>query len=156
MTLMTRAKTILFLCSGNYYRSRFAEIWFNHYAPQHNLPWRAVSRALSTKTGPWKVGPISVFALTGLSVRGIDAPRPHREPMQCTEDDLRCADRIIALKEAEHRPMVETTFPHLGHRIEYWHIHDIDVAAPESALMELEQLLSNLIRTLKQPNNLAS
>jgi len=30
-------KTALFLCSGNYYRSRYAEFYFNWLAPQHSL-----------------------------------------------------------------------------------------------------------------------
>jgi len=147
-------KTVLFLCSGNYYRSRFAEIWFNHHAQEQKLPWRAVSRALSEKTGPWKVGPISKYALAGLVHRNIPVSLPHREPLYCKQGDLHQADRIIALKESEHRPMAEALFPaELCQRIEYWHIHDIDVAEPESALAELEQLLSDLIRTLPGSNN---
>lgn len=36
-------KTVLFLCTGNYYRSRFAEYLFNHLAEQQTLEWRAES-----------------------------------------------------------------------------------------------------------------
>ena len=32
-------KTILFLCTGNYYRSRFAEVLFNSVAGKMGLPW---------------------------------------------------------------------------------------------------------------------
>jgi protein-tyrosine phosphatase len=43
-------KTILFLCSGNYYRSRFAEEQFNHHAELAGLDWVAQSRGLALET----------------------------------------------------------------------------------------------------------
>jgi len=35
---------VLFLCTGNYYRSRYAEELFNHLARAEGLSWRAISR----------------------------------------------------------------------------------------------------------------
>ena len=40
---MMPMKRVLFLCTGNYYRSRYAEELFNHLARGENLPWRASS-----------------------------------------------------------------------------------------------------------------
>ena len=141
-------RTVLFLCTGNYYRSRFAEHLFNHLARRRNLPWRAFSRGLSNETGAWKIGPISRFALAGLEVRGIRSKDPHREPQYCQEPDLCSADLIIALKEAEHRPLMGQRFPQWADKIEYWHIHDIDAALKEDALAELEQLVEALLGRL--------
>ena len=39
-------KRVLFICSGNYYRSRLAEILFNHEAERVGLAWEAGSRGL--------------------------------------------------------------------------------------------------------------
>ncbi|HWG47254.1 MAG TPA: hypothetical protein VN688_31115 [Gemmataceae bacterium] len=36
-------KTVLFLCTGNYYRSRFVEVLFNSVADRMGLSWRASS-----------------------------------------------------------------------------------------------------------------
>ena len=146
---MTDHRTVLFLCTGNYYRSRFAEQLFNHLATQRELPWRAVSRGLSNETGAWKIGPISRFALAGLDARGIFSQEAHREPVYCLEPDLCDADLVIALKEAEHRPHLGKRYPQWVNRVQYWHIHDIDQAEPQDALAELETLVKELIERLK-------
>ena len=44
-------KAVLFLCTGNYYRSRFAEVLFNSVAGKLGLPWRASSRGLALERG---------------------------------------------------------------------------------------------------------
>ena len=44
-------KTVLFLCTGNYYRSRYAEALFNSVAGKMSLPWRASSRGLALERG---------------------------------------------------------------------------------------------------------
>ena len=40
---------VLFLCTGNYYRSRFAEMLFNALASRKDLDWTADSRGLATR-----------------------------------------------------------------------------------------------------------
>jgi hypothetical protein len=61
----TRAtvKKVLFLCTGNYYRSRFAEELFNHHAEHAGLAWIAESRGLALERGVHNIGTISSFAL---------------------------------------------------------------------------------------------
>src|SRR5437868_616021 len=139
-------KTVLFLCSGNYYRIRFAETLFNWLAPQQVLDWRAESRGF--RLLPQNVGPISVHAIRGLKARGVPVPQPHRFPLVADEEDFEIFDRVIAVKEAEHRPMMAARFPAWAERIEYWHIHDIDFAEPDQALTELEKQVRQLIESL--------
>ena len=43
---VTQKKRVLFVCSGNYYRSRLAEILFNHEAAAAGLAWESGSRGL--------------------------------------------------------------------------------------------------------------
>ena len=50
---------VLFLCTGNYYRSRFAEVLFNHLARERGSCWRAESLGLDLAIGVNNVGPIS-------------------------------------------------------------------------------------------------
>jgi protein-tyrosine phosphatase len=56
-------KTLLFLCTGNYYRSRYAEELFNHGAGRAGLAWTAFSRGLAIERRAGNVGPLSPFAL---------------------------------------------------------------------------------------------
>jgi protein-tyrosine-phosphatase len=49
-------KSVLFLCTGNYFRSRFAEILFNSVAGKMGLPWKASSKGLALEQGVNNVG----------------------------------------------------------------------------------------------------
>jgi len=139
---------LLFLCTGNYYRSRFAEILFNALAAQLHLNWKADSRGIAVESGNGNIGPISTDAVKGLQARGIDVKNNTRSPIQLQEHDLAQADLIIALKEAEHRPYLEKRFPGWAERVEYWHIHDLDGASADEALPELEREVRALIQRL--------
>lgn len=145
---MDKCKTVLFLCTGNYYRSRFAEILFNSLACRMKLDWAADSRALRITAGR-NVGPIAQAAIGGLRQRGIDLPSMIRFPLQACEGDFASATLIIALKEAEHRPLLESQYPRWAHRVEYWHVHDMDQATAAEALAEIERGVQELIARLK-------
>jgi protein-tyrosine phosphatase len=56
-----KVKTVLFLCTGNYYRSRFAEELFNHHAERCGIGWVAHSRGLALERGTHNIGYISPF-----------------------------------------------------------------------------------------------
>src|SRR4051794_7034527 len=96
-----RQKTVLFLCTGNYYRSRFAEILFNSVAGKMGLPWQASSRGLALERGVSNVGPLAVAAVTALEALGVRAADAViRLPAQVTTDDLERAALIVVLKHA--------------------------------------------------------
>ncbi len=118
-------KTVLFLCTGNYYRSRFAEILFNSVAGKMGLPWQASSRGLALERGVKNVGPIAAEAITELAARGIRSDYAvARFPAQVTMDELERADRVVALKQAEHLPLLQDRFPAWAEKVEFWHVDD--------------------------------
>jgi hypothetical protein len=76
-------KVVLFLCTGNYYRSRFVEEMFNFLAPVKCPGWTAVSRGIALDLGINNVGPIATSAAQALQKRGIIFNRPlARMPLQ--------------------------------------------------------------------------
>ena len=139
---------LLFLCTGNYYRSRFAEHLFNHHAPDYRLPWRAFSRGLAIEWVGKDDGPISPATVKALKARGIALGKEIRPPMALTEPDLANASHIVALKRAEHYPLMSRKFPSWVDRVEYWHVHDIDIAAPVHALPQIEGEVLDLLKRL--------
>ncbi|MFT4116225.1 low molecular weight phosphatase family protein [Bradyrhizobium sp.] len=146
---MTRNNRVLFLCTGNYYRSRYAEEVFNHRARREGLGWSSFSRAVADALSPENVGPISPHALESLQAKGIDAAGSARLPLLCTLADFADAERVVALKDAEHRPMIERRFPSAADRITYWDVDDIEFLAPEMALGKIDEMVGRLIRSLQ-------
>jgi protein-tyrosine phosphatase len=138
-------KTILFLCTGNYYRSRFAEILFNSVAGKMGFPWRASSRGLALERGVNNVGPMSVAAASALKGMGITAGAEcTRPPAPTTANDLEQADRIVALKHAEHQPLLQERYPAWVEKTEYWNVDD----APEALVMIEREVMGLVARIL--------
>jgi translation initiation factor 1 len=134
-------KTVLFLCTGNYYRSRFAEVLFNSVAGKMGLTWQASSRGLALERGVNNVGPMAVSAVTALEAMGVRATGAvNRLPAQVTSDDIERAALIVALKHAEHLPLLQERFPAWVEKVEFWHVDD----APE-VLGLIEQEVMGLV-----------
>lgn len=142
-------QTVLFLCSGNYYRSRFAEHLFNARAVVLGLDWQAMSRGLNREFHAGNVGAISGFAVRGLLDRGIPISSPERYPLRAEEADLVAADLIVALHEGEHRPLVCSHFPEWQDRIQYWWVEDLRQAPADEALAEIDRRMDRLLADLK-------
>ncbi len=144
---MSLPKTVLFICTGNYYRSRFAEYLFNALAVEQKLHWRATSRGLKTQMVDGQ-GPISKFTIERLAARHIHLEEASRSPIQLTENDLVCADLVIAMKDAEHRAMMKEQFPFWADAINYWNIDDLDCKPAEEALPDCEVCVETLVQGL--------
>ncbi|MGE0679752.1 MAG: low molecular weight phosphatase family protein [Candidatus Binatia bacterium] len=137
---------ILFLCTGNYYRSRFAELLFNHAAVALGLQWRAASRGIAITEK--NIGPISPYAIQRLREHWIPIPGNVSYPVQAQEYDLEQADRIIALYELEHRPLLQQRFPDWEERVGFWHVPDVHLVTATTALATIEGNVQRLIEEL--------
>ncbi len=103
-------KKFLFICTGNYYRSRYAELFFNYLALKTKTDWQAFSRGLAADQG-LNVGPISTHTLKRLTLQNISIDEPIRFPIQLEEKDLLEASLTIALDQRDHHPMMINQFP---------------------------------------------
>ncbi len=137
-------KTVLLLCTGNYYRSRFAEALFDSVAGKMGLPWRASSRGLAMERGIDNVGPMAASAVEALAALGVRAAEAvTRTPAEVTAADLDGAALVVALSHAEHLPLLWERFPAWADRVEFWHIDD----AP-GVLGQIEQEVMALVARL--------
>lgn len=148
-----KTNQVLFICTGNYYRSRYAEYVFNYLAKKNGLDWHSVSRGLSA--GETHQPPIlAPAAIKDLQTKHI--PFEMRMPVQMQVDDLNSSDEIIALYEAEHRPLIKAKFPGWESKVHYWNIPDS--LAPEilpNIYSNTENLVKTLLKTseIKNPRN---
>ena len=150
-------KTVVFLCTANYYRSRFSEYLFNALAEAQGLQWRATSRGLRT----WMAaneGPISSLTAYRLTTMGVPFDA-ERFPIALSAADLEGADLVVAVKKAEHYAMMQEQFPAWADEIEYWNVDDIDCATADEALPIcqacVESLVGRLVAAQRQRRQLA-
>ena len=123
--------TILFLCTGNWYRSRFAEALTKHMlGDSHHV----FSRGLEVSRIPKELPPsfennnlFSIFTGEKLLEKGIPpySVLERRGPIQLTMEDLLSATHVIALDKTEHYPMMLNLFPDHANCITYWEVPDV-------------------------------
>jgi protein-tyrosine phosphatase len=143
-------RRVLFICTGNYYRSRFAEAVFNHHARAVGLPWQATSRGLALQLNHGDLSPFTVEALT---TRGIDLAHTGTVRVRICEDDLQGSDLCIALCETEHRPMVQSQFAAWEPKVQFWSVADVPFTQPNEALPRIEEAVLALVAQLSAAPN---
>ena len=140
-------KRILFVCTGNYYRSRFAEILFNNLSEQEGLPYHAFSKGL--RLSRKNKGPISEHCINYFSERYPNLEYDLRMPIPFDRSDFDFYDTIILMDQTEHRPMFEDRFPDEKEKVHYWDIVDDYIKAPKDVLPILENKVIELSNQLK-------
>lgn len=145
---------VLFICTGNYYRSRFAEAVFNHHAVALGMPWRAFSRGLAIHLVPPDFL-LSPHTHKHLEARNMDVRHTAPDRKQLSVEDLENAQIIIALKDEEHRPMMRKMFPGWEERALFWDVGDQPEVTPEDGLAAIERQVVELIEDLRGAEELA-
>ena len=162
---------VLFICTGNFFRSAFAEHYFNHLVAQNQklppgdparkkLLWVAESRGLDlAQLSPTqRAARMSAFTVARLKQLKVPVPldagaRPAHTPTLLTLPDLERCDRVIAMHDPSHRPMLRRFIErHKGRvrdpqalleRVTYWNIADVipTLAIPLSVPQQAERAL---------------
>lgn len=136
---------VLFVCTGNFYRSRHAEAVLNWEARRRGLGVRAFSRGLLTSLVADEPTRLSPFTAARLARLGIPADLTGPSPAQLIAEDLRRARLTVALRREEHRRLMLREHPGWADRIEYWDVRDIDEGPPEQALALIEAEVVRLL-----------
>jgi protein-tyrosine-phosphatase len=137
--------TVLFLCTGNYYRSRFAELLFNALAKSKGLSWSATSRGLALERGVANIGPVATAVIAHLETLGITLDGPQRFPIPAAHEDFSQSTHVVALMESEHRPLLRERHPPWESKVEYWQVRD-----DEHALPLIDKAVTRLVLRLEQ------
>lgn len=138
---------VLFLCTGNYYRSRYAEALFTDRAERRALAWTASSRGLWQGWSRNR-GPLSKHTKAALAAQRVAYREAERPPLQVSMAEVLEADRVIAMYEREHRPMVEARFVGAARLVEYWQVPDIYDVEPAVALAQIDRDVDALVAEL--------
>lgn len=139
---------VCFLCTGNYYRSRFAQAVFNHEAQERELAAVSFSRGLALNPLINR-GLLSPHTTRALEAKGWPLSLAGAMPKSLELSDLEQADHVVAIKKTEHYPLMQAQFPDWADRIEYWEIHDLDHYTPEEALPRIESRVLDLLARLQ-------
>ena len=102
--------TVLFLCSGNYYRSRFAEIFFNWLAPQQGLNWRAESRGS---------GGVRATSARSHATRSLDY-KPEGLPYRSPTAFRRWSNRKTSTRSTWSSPSKKRSIAKMLERFPHW------------------------------------
>ena len=147
-------RSILFLCSGHSYRSRYAEILFNQLAEKQQLDWRAKSASLIVD---WLNHPITPSAelIAMLSDHAVVIPADFPAPIQVLETDFAAADLLIALHQEEHRPIFQARFPEWEDEVEYWEIQDTKFSSNCEWVQQLTAMIVLLLEDLREVSIMA-
>jgi protein-tyrosine phosphatase len=140
-------RRVLFICTGNYYRSRFAEAIFNHHAEQRRIPWAAFSRGLAVHLVE---GYLSTFTTEALQTRKIEFRHTGPGRIGLSESDLQQANCRIAMDRSEHFQMMVKQFPTWADQIDYWDVSDIPFRSSTEALPEIELKVMQLLDTFSR------
>jgi protein-tyrosine phosphatase len=58
-------------------------------------------------------------------------------------------DFVVAVKEAEHRPLMRARFAEWEHIPDYWRVDDVEDAPPAEALKLLAQQVTTLLQQFR-------
>ena len=139
-------KKVLFVCTANIHRSRFAEEVFNFFCTKHNKDYHAFSAGL--RVGDYSYRKIYFPALENLKVFNIIPKRPNDLSKHIKDVNLENYDKIICMDEDEHKPMVNSDPKLSNYNFEYWNITDMPKVDSDVSLPLCYKKVENLLNEM--------
>lgn len=162
---------LLFICTGNFYRSRLAQLLFAEYASRAGLDWTCSSRGFCEQNGRVGIAPAVVEFLHSKGLEGL--LENSGDPNMLSFTDLENASLTIGLCRREHAPQLISRFGQIPRileqqgRLRYWNVFDLPPRVPllhrilhpnalppsqpsDSATEHIDFAVSALVRELKE------
>jgi len=118
---------VLFVCTGNFYRSRLAEELLRGYAEQRGVEIVSDSAGLGPIPNPINIGAIRFEVIEYLKNLGVNPSGTKRFPKKCHAADLESSDIVVGMNEIEHRHLLEQQFADIvKDHVRYWHVPDME------------------------------
>lgn len=139
---------VLFVCTRNVFRSRFAEALFNWTASKTNLSVRAISRGLAPQLA--LEDSLSPYVEGALRSNGISLSHTSPTKSHLRENDLRQSLRVIVLNDREHRAPLSEQYPDLVASFEFWNVEELSRWEPERMIGHIEEEVRALVMGLRE------
>jgi len=114
---------VLFICTGNWYRSRFAECYLKSKGYK-NVQSRGINVVNNKKKKYREKYKQSSLVRNGLIKLGLNKYIDNKMPQQLTENDMKKSDKIILINKKEHYNYVIKKYPKYKHKLIIWNIKD--------------------------------
>jgi protein-tyrosine phosphatase len=115
--------SILFICTGNWYRSRFAESYLKSKGYKHVLS-RGVNVNNNKKRKYREIHKQSSLVKNKLKELGLEKYINNKTPKQLTENDMLKSNKIILINKKEHYSYIIKKYPKYKNKLIVWNIRD--------------------------------
>ena len=141
-------KKYLFICTKNFYRSRFAESYFNYLSNRYEVDAMSKSAGLKIHLADEKAskeGEISLIAKNKLDSMGISSEFYSKKREKLTEKMLENSDYIIVMDEDEHFSMFLEHFPKYIKKVIFYRAKDIEHCDADITLNYIKKMIESEI-----------
>ncbi|MDB2481529.1 hypothetical protein N9W84_00015 [bacterium] len=149
---------VCFVCTGNYYRSRFAEAVFNHLAEECDVGHVAESRGFQISAADEvakKYGELSPYTRDRMDELDIEERHTSSERQMIKKEDLKLFDLFIILDRSEHFSMVKEFVGEDEEMIDsaknfkYWGVKDVFDWKPSETLSAIFANVNKLFNEIR-------
>ena len=154
---MENKTKVTFVCTGNYYRSRFAESYFNYLCDILKLNYIADSYGLAIHYADELAeehGEISPFSKERMESIGIPNFYFERDRKSLTKDAIENADLIVAMDKDEHTEMILEQFPTYINQFNFFKVKDVFDWEPKKTLDETQKKVEAMINDIMNEGDL--
>ena len=145
-------KKILFVCTGNYYRSRFAEEYFRHLTKIFKLNIQTSSAGFEIELADGAADRFGeIFPLTKFKLKSLGIYKEHpimetcKPRVKITEKHFEDNDIIVILDRDEHQKYLDKYSVNYN-KLLFWNVKDVEFGGtPSQVFLQIQGNCEDLI-----------